>query len=434
VTTSVQRRASVVRPEEPPRLVVLSRHAAPLRLYVVFLLLLVSSVAWRRGAFFSGGVDGVVVAKAALTMLAFLIAMVTPRLPGAAARLRGAPLLWLIAYLSIATIGAFLVGDPLPSFVLAARVGLLAVTVLLVVLSHPWPTVLSALAGSMLILALVGSVTGVSSLATEGRLYGGIPPLNANEICFLVSATLVIIFWKCVNEGGPWFEWAALPALLGVVWLTGARTGLASLLLALLLVLALTPRIPSIVASLCAAAAPVVVYLTFFTTLLAEFAGRGGMTSIVTLNSRTVAWGSALRYHDTTAGHLFGGGLSLKEVPVSAMYRSEQMLDSTWVSAVLQSGYLGLTFLVLIVGSTAIAAFRMPRPYTAVAVALVAMLTVSSVLESGLFDTTPAFIMFFLLVLITHQVGDSGTPVRTRQYGKRDATSPHSRPRREPVR
>jgi hypothetical protein len=315
-------------------------------------------------------------------------------------------------------------------------VGLLAVTVVLVVLSHAWQTVMSALAGSMLLLALFGAVTGVSSLAEEGRLYGGIPPLNANEICFLVSAPLVIIFWKCVSEGGRWFEWAALPALLGVVWLTGARTGLASLLLALLLVLALTPRIPSIVASLCAAAAPVVVYLTFFTTLLAEFAGRGGMTSIVTLNSRTVAWGSALNYHDSTAGHLFGGGLSLKEVPVSAMYRSEQMLDSTWVSAILQSGYLGLAFLVLIVGSTAIAAFRMPRPYTAVAVALVAMLTLSSVLESGLFDTTPAFIMFLLLVLLTHQVPDPATPVATGGRAPRTAGLAHPLPgsRREAVR
>ena len=51
----------------------LSRHAAPLRLYVVFLLLLVSSVAWRKGAYFSGAVDSVVLAKAGLTMLAFLI-------------------------------------------------------------------------------------------------------------------------------------------------------------------------------------------------------------------------------------------------------------------------------------------------------------------------------------------------------------------------
>ncbi|WP_107771165.1 hypothetical protein [Nocardioides sediminis] len=404
MNTHTQARPSVVRPPTPPRLVVLAAHAAPFRLYVVFLLLLVASVAWRRGAYFSGGVDSVVLAKAGLTMLAFLIAALTPRPRGATATLRGAPLLWLLAYLSVATVGAFLVGDPLPSFVLAARVGLLALTVLLVMLSHPWPTALSALAGSMLLLAAFGAATGVSSLAETGRLYGGIPPLNANAICFLVSVPLVITFWRCVTDGGRWFEYAALPVMLGVVWLTGARTGLAALVLALLLVLAMTPRIPAVVAVLCAACVPFVLYLTFFTGLLVEYVGRGGVSDLVTLNSRTVAWRSALDYHDTVPGRLFGGGLSLKEVPVSAMYRSEQIIDSTWVSALLQAGYLGLGLLVLLVLSTAIAALRMPPPYAAVTVALVAMLSVVSILESGMFDTTPAFILFFMLVLVTHRV------------------------------
>ena len=422
------RRPAVVRPvvpsAGPPTVVVLSRHAAPMRLYVVFLLLLVSSVAWRRGAYFSGGVDSVVLAKAGLTVLAFTIAALTPRLPGATATVRAAPLLWLLGYLTVATVGALLVGDPLPSFVLAARVGLLALTVLLVALSHPWTAVMSALAGSMLALAVVGSVTGISSLAETGRLYGGIPPLNANEICFLVSVPLVITFWRCVTGGGRWFEYAALPALLGVVWLTGARTGLAALVLALLLVLALTPRIPSAVAALSAVAAPVVVYLTFFTPLFSEYAGRGGVSDLVTLNSRTVAWRSAISYHDTLSGHLFGGGLSLKQVPVSAMYRSEQILDSTWLSAILQAGYVGLALLVLIVLSTTVAALRLGQPHRALVVALVAMVAVVSVLESGMFDTTPAFILFLVLVLFTHRVRPGRTAAPQRPARKADRSMP----------
>jgi hypothetical protein len=256
----------------------------------------------------------------------------------------------------------------------------------------------------MLLLALVGAATGISSLAETGRLYGGLPPLNANEICFLVSVPLVITFWRCVTDGGRWFEYAALPVMLGVVWLTGARTGLAALVLALLLVVVMTPRIPAVVAVLGAVCVPLVLYLTFFTALFADYVGRGGVSDLVTLNSRTVAWQSALAYHDTGPGQLFGGGLSLKEVPVSAMYRSEQIIDSTWVSALLQAGYLGLGLLVLLVASTAIAALRMPAPYAAVTFALVAMLSVVSILESGMFDTTPAFILFFLLVLATHRV------------------------------
>lgn len=405
MSTRLDRVPDVARATVPaPRLVVLAWGAAPLRLYVVFLLLLVSSVAWRKGAFFSGGVDSVVLAKAGLTLIAFGIAALTPRLPGAWAAIRAAPLLWLTAYLAVATVGALLDGDALPSFVLAARVGLLAVTLLLVVLSHPWQRVLSALAGSMLLLATFGSLTGLESLAETGRLYGGLPPLNANEICFLVSVPVVITFWRCVTEGGRWFEYAALPALLGVVWLTGARTGLAALVLALLVVLVLSPRIPSIVAALCAVAVPVVVYVTFFTTVLSEYAARGGLESIVTLNSRTVAWRSAVDYHDSWVGHVFGGGLALKQVPVSAMYRSEQILDSTWLSAILQSGYVGLSFLVLILVSTTLAAARLGAPYGSVVLALIAMVTLASILESGLFDTTPAFILFFVIVLLTHRV------------------------------
>lgn len=387
-----------------PTAAVLARGAAPARLYLVFLLLLVSSVAWRKGAFFSGGVDGVVLAKAALTSLAFLVAAASRRPSGAWGSVRGAPMLWLVAYLTVATVGGLLSGDILPSFVLAARVGLLAATLLLVVVSHRWEAVVSAMAGSMLALALFGAATGVGSIAETGRLYGGIPPLNANEICFLISVPLVVTFWRCVAEHARWFEYAALPLLLGLVWLSGARTGLAALVIALLTVLALSRRVPALIAAMCATAIPVVLYATFFTTALAAYAGRGGLESLVTLNSRTVAWRSALDYHDTTVGQIFGGGLSLKQVPVSAMYRSQQILDSTWVSAILQSGYLGLALLVLLVLAAFVRAFRTTPAAVPLIVSLFAMVIVASTMESGLFDTTPAFILFFTLTLLAYRV------------------------------
>ena len=404
MTTTLHRSARLRGNPPAPTVAVLSLRAAPVRLYVVFLLLLVASVAWRRGAFFSGGVDGVVVAKAGLTSLAFAVALLSRRPRDAWASVRGAPLLWLLAYLSAATVGGLLSGDALPSFVLAARVGLLAATLLLVVISHRWTEVISAMAGSMLALALLGAATGVGSIAETGRLYGGIPPLNANEICFLVSVPLVLIFWRCVAEQAHWFEYAALPLFVGVIWLTGSRTGLAAVALGMLVVLALTPRVPAFIAGMCASAIPVLLYLTFFTPVLSSFANRGGGSSVMTLNSRTVAWGAALDYHDTLAGDVFGGGLSLKQVPVSAMYRSEQMIDSTWVSAVLQAGYLGVALLVLLMLSSVVAAFRATTAPVSMTASLLAMVTVASILESGLFDTTPAFILFLTLTLVAHRV------------------------------
>lgn len=403
-TSSEPAEAAVV-----PTMAVLARGAAPLKLYLIFLLLLVSSVAWRKGAYFSGGVDTVVVLKAALTVLAFVLAVLGRRAPGAWDSLRGAPLLWLVGYLALATVGGLLNGDPFPSFVLAARVGLLAATLLLVVVGNSWQSTVSAMAGSMLALALFGAATGLGSLAETGRLYGGIPPLNANELCFLVSVPVLVTFWRCVAEHARWHEYVALPVLLSVVWLTGARTGLAALTVAMLVVVALAPRVPALIAGLCAAAIPVVIYVAFFTTALASFAGRGGTASVVTLNSRTVAWRAALDYHDSVPGWLFGGGLSLKQVPVSAMYRSEQILDSTWVSAILQSGYLGLVLLVLLVLSTLRAAFRRTAPIS-LTLALLALVMTVSVLESGTFDTTPAFITFFTLALIVHRVPTTPAP------------------------
>jgi hypothetical protein len=96
--------------------------------------------------------------------------------------------------------------------------------------------------------------------------------------------------------------------------------------------------------------------------------------------------------------------LALKEVPVSAAYRTEQMIDSTWVSAILQSGYLGLALLLVLLLVTFVNALRTTTGAVALYVALLGMMAVSSTLESGLFDTTPAFILFFTLTLLVHRL------------------------------
>jgi hypothetical protein len=380
----------------------------PFRLELILLLLVVSTVAWRKGTYFSGGFDTVVLAKAALTLLAFATALLTPRPAGAWSRFRGAPVLWLVAYLAIASVGGLLNGDPLPSVVLACRVGLLAVTLLLTLLSFTWESVMSAMARSMLALAVFGGVTGAASLGETGRLYGGVPPLNANEICFLVSVPVVLTFWRCADARAAWFEYAALPPMLGLIWLTGARTGFAALLLALMVVILLVPRVPTSVVSAMALALPVTVYITFFTPLLSDFAARGDLASVTTLNSRTVAWTAALDYAQTTQERLFGSGLALKEIPVSAMYRDQQILDSSWISALVQSGYVGTTVLVLFVLATFWTALRVTRRLRPVVIALLVMVTTVSLLESGLFDTTPSFTVFFTLAVFAHRVPAPG--------------------------
>jgi hypothetical protein len=93
----------------------------PFALFFTCLLLVVSSVAWRKGSFYSGGLDVVVVAKAALTVLAVVIALMMKRTRGSWAGMRAAPVLWLGGYLLVAVIGGIINAEALPSIVLAGR-------------------------------------------------------------------------------------------------------------------------------------------------------------------------------------------------------------------------------------------------------------------------------------------------------------------------
>lgn len=370
----------------------------PVRLFLVLMLLLVSSVAWRRGVYYSGGVDVVVVVKALLSLLALALTWTAPRTGPPWSRLRAGPVPWLGLYLAISCFGALMEGTALASAVLGGRVVLMTVTIVLLVRAYPWPTLVGTLAGAMLVLALVGSVTGVGTLAS-GRLYGGIPPLNANEISQLVSVPLVCLVWRCVNHAATTIEILSVPALLGIVWLTGTRTGLVVLLVAFLLLVATAPRIPAWLLSVCVLSVPAVLFVAALTPAVTEYATRGDEASTLTLNSRTVAWSAAAHYADTGLGQLFGSGLAVKEIPVSAMYRDEQILDSTWVSAVVQAGALGTLTLALMTLLTLVRALALRPPYRSLAFTVLLMLVLRSALESGLFDATAAFVPFLCFAL-----------------------------------
>jgi hypothetical protein len=378
----------------------------PFPLFFTCLLLVVSSVAWRKGAFYSGGLDIVVVSKAALTVLAVVVALLMRRPPGAWARMRAAPVLWLGSYLLISIIGGVMNADGLPTIVLAGRLALLAFALVLITVSHPWQAVISAMSSAMLVLAGFGALTGLGSLAQTGRLYGGIPPLNANEICLLVSVPVIVLFWKAVHGTASRVEFYAVAPLLGVVWLTGSRTGLAGLVTVMVLLLVLAPRVPPRVVAGIATVIPVVLFITFLTPLVADYAVRGDLQSVTTLNSRTVAWRAAVDYADSPPVQIFGSGLALKQIPVTALYRDEQMLDSSWVSALIQAGYVGSMILLLFVLATLVRAFRLPRPERLLIGGLALLVTLVGVLESGMFDTAPAFIVFFTMAMLAHRVVD----------------------------
>ena len=62
--------------------------------------------------------------------------------------------------------------------------------------------------------------------------------------------------------------------------------------------------------------------------------------------------------------------------------------------------------LVLFVLSTVARAFRLPARERALVVPLSSLVAVVSVLESGMFDTAPAFIIFFTMTMFAHRIVD----------------------------
>jgi hypothetical protein len=158
------------------------------------------------------------------------------------------------------------------------------------------------------------------------------------------------------------------------------------------------------IAVIMAAAIPLLLWLTFFTPIVSNFASRGDPSQVTTLNSRTVAWKAAIDYADTPVERIFGGGLALKEIPVTAAYRTSQILDSTWISALLQAGVLGTAILILFVVTVLHRALQLPQPRAQFVFALIFLVTMVSVLESGLFDSTSSFVTFFTMALLAHQV------------------------------
>lgn len=399
-TTSTTRTGTAPDPGEPR---VAPDVASPLsrppsRALLICLLLLVSSVAWRKGTYFSGTVDLVVIGKAALSLIALALAVTAPANGVPWSRFPVGPLPLLGVYLAITTVGAALYDSGLPTAVLASRVVIIAITATFLVHAIPVGQLLTALTSAMLLLAGFASVTGIGSLAS-GRLYGGLPPLNANEISLLVSVPLLCILWRCLNRVATWKDVAAIVPFLGVIWLTGTRTGLVALAIAVVVVVLMAPRVP--VAMLCTGllAVPVLLYVVFLTPLVSAYATRGDTAELVTLNSRTVAWDAALTFADTLPAHVLGVGLAVKQIPVSAMYRTDQILDSTWVSAYVQAGVAGTAVLALLVLTTFARAATAAPPMRSLYAALLVLLVARSLLESGVFDATPSGITFLVVAL-----------------------------------
>lgn len=367
----------------------------PNSLLVSWIMMVAAVVAWRGGEFYSGGADPVVAAKAFLTGLALLVALTGPRTAGVPP-LPVAPLAWLGAYLAVATLAA-LAGDlTLPSLILVVRLVITAAVVITLCGRYGALFALAGLCQAMMIVAGFAIVTGIGSISS-GRLTGGVPAATPNEIAVLCCVPLVVLLQRWVRGTATSLDLVAIALLSAATWATGSRTGLAVVALAGLATYLLTRRIS--LSAFCALAlgVPIVAYFALATPVLGAVFGRGGLEGVTTLSSRTIAWNAALHLADDFWSRSFGAGLALKQIPVPARFWSVQGLDSSWFSALVQVGWFGVA---LVVAWTLAAAFRGAvgeRP--ALWVPLLMLLVLRASLESGLFDSSPAFLAFLVAVI-----------------------------------
>ena len=369
--------------------------AAP---YAIWLLLLGSTVAWRKGFYYDGGADGVVLAKAACQALACLLAFALAARAPQRRKIPGRPFLLLFLFVSVSLLGAVAVGDIGASVVLAARLLLVAATVGFLLAASPTPSALKPLLVAMAIVGLVSAATGLPGLLAGQRLSGVIPPLRPNAIAMLCGVPAIALAHSILRGKVTFARVTFLGILLGAVLATESRTALLGLALAVALIVLALRRMRRVVAVGLLGLGTVMLPALLYTPALMNMVMRPGSASLLTLNSRTLAWETVLDTPARTWERWVGGGLSIKTVAVEGQYWDSQVLDSSWISALAQAGVLGT--LVLAVWALSLLSRSLRRAPDSFLPAMLVFLLLRSFLENGLTEVSTSFLLFFAMSLV----------------------------------
>lgn len=366
----------------------------------IMLMVVLSTVTWRSASIYSGGVDPVVAAKAALAALALALAW-TARINNPVGRPMGTMFIWfLVAYVTVSSFGAWTEGQLAVSGVLSVRLLMVATAVILLVKTFPPVQLMRDLMASIALVAVVAAITGAPSFFLEGRLGGGVPGMHSNELSLLCALSAIGgIYLVFTNQA------RALHVLvLGVVMIaligTGSRTALLTVVLAAFIMLPQTKKLSPFVSLSMVACIPITLFVMLGTGAFESYFTRQGEGDVSTLNSRSIVWSAALDYPPTEWVRWFGSGLATKELPVQGQYWDTQVLDSSWVSALVQAGWVGVLILLGWVLSLAALTFRMERGPRMLTQALLVALVSRGVVESGLMDSSPAFLTFVMITLL----------------------------------
>lgn len=367
---------------------------------VIVLLLVSSTVTWRRGVYFSGGVDPVVAAKAGLLLLAIALAVLARKNLSGQRYVGGRTIAFLVLYVGIATFGSVAAGQAGPSLVLGARLLMLGAAIVLLLQAYPPKIVLEAVFFGVAVVGAVAVMTGLLSQDGEERLHGGLPPLHPNELALMSCICLLGLAWLWFEERGRLWHLLVAAAALATLWSSGSRTSLFALAVAVMIMLFMGRTLRPQVAVVGALLMPVAFYLAFFTGMLSSYFERGA-ENIGTLNARTIAWSAALTFPDTAWERWFGSGLAQRKIPVVGQYWDVQGLDSSWVSALIQGGIAGLILLLVWTCTVLVASFSAAPMLRRLLVPATIFILGRSVLESGLLESSLVFIVWMTVSLLS---------------------------------
>lgn len=365
--------------------------------HVVWALLIAATIPWRNDTFYEGGADPVVLAKAAISVAALGISLWVFRRTPHRHPLPAAPVLLLLAYLAVTVIGGLANQDVVASAVVAVRVVILITSICFLAAAYGPTYLLRALVHVLGALALLGALSGLTNFS--GRLGGLLPPLNPNLLAILTSIVFIWLLARILAGRDRAWEFFAVGGCLTVVFLTGSRTSLAALVVAALIMMFRVTAIRGRTIVLISASLPVLAYLILGTDMLSSVFNRGGGAQVATLSNRTIAWEAALSMDRDVWQTWFGQGLAQKKITVPGQYWDTQLLDSSWISALVQGGNLGLALVVVFALATLLGAAFSSRSKGSVWLGLAVFTILGGFLESGLFDGTVQFMVFLVTAL-----------------------------------
>lgn len=380
----------------------------------IWIMMIASVIPWRQGDYFSGGLDPVVIMKALLSVIALGFSVLALKRSSGGYPLRGWPVMILILFVAVSVVGAFAGGNLSASVVLAVRLSLLSATVIVMAMAYRRSVLLQSVMIAMAVVGLGAALTGMPDfLSGGGRLGSSIPPLSPNAISMLTGLPAIGCFHELVKGRGNKWMFVALLALSAVLVATGSRTALLAFGISLLAIVLHLRQVKPPVAAALIASVPIILSFIMFSPILQKVTERESQGSDATLNSRTIAWSAVLEWPMESWEKWIGQGLSVKTVPVVGQYWDSQVLDSSWISSLAQSGIIGTVLLAALCIFALVCSLR-SKKLRSLTTPILLFIFIRSFLENGLTESSPAFMMFLLIILLVAKTRPTRFPKKSK--------------------